>query len=134
MNPFQALILFALSLAHQDIPMDKPTTSILQNNFQGAILRNTPAKILSGSLTALLADNSPFGKVHKQGYNGLVKLTTGNNPSPFVESYAGLNLEHVNTGKRHDNRDLQFEPRRHPMELRRIGPKTFDLEALTKQS
>ncbi len=74
-----------------------------------------------------MIDNGPSPPFHRGGYNGLVEIRHDGGPSPFVPQYAGLNLEHVNNGKIYPDRDLQFEPRRHPMELRRIDERTYEL-------
>ncbi len=78
-------------------------------------------------LHAALAGNDAVGTAHKAGYNGLAELHYGNRPSPFVQSYAGLNLEHVLNGKNPETDDLRFEPRRQPMEIRKIDDQTYEL-------
>lgn len=81
---------------------------------------------------ATIVDNRPQPPLHQEGYNGLMNVgyespDGGEVRSPFVPLYAGLNLEHVLNGRAHEDRDLQFEPRRRPMELRRIDDATYEL-------
>ncbi|MSO24182.1 MAG: hypothetical protein EXQ58_13265 [Acidobacteria bacterium] len=64
---------------------------------------------------------------HAAGYNGVLSLRYDGGPSPFVPRFAGLNLEHVNNGIATADWDLQFEPRKHPMEIRRLDEKTYEL-------
>lgn len=85
------------------------------------------AEIAWGGLRAKLVGNGAAPPRHRAGYNGLMEIRRGAGPSPFVPAYAGLNLEHVNNGKNYSVRDLHFEPRRHPMELRRIDDHVFEL-------
>lgn len=80
-----------------------------------------------GDLTATIVDNAEHG-AHRAGYNGIASLRhrTGTR-SLFVEKYAGLNLEHIVSGVGENNRDIFFEPRVAPMELRKISDRTFEL-------
>jgi hypothetical protein len=80
-----------------------------------------------GKLVAQLINNLAAPPEHAAGYNGLASIRYDGGPSPFVPRFAGLNLEHVNNGVATADRDLQFEPRKHPMELRRLDDKTYEL-------
>lgn len=80
-----------------------------------------------GKLVAQLGTNQAFAPEHAEGYNGILSIRHDGGPSLFVPRFAGLNLEHVNTGVSFAEKELQFEPRKHPMQLRRIGEKTFEL-------
>ncbi len=84
-------------------------------------------EVRRGALSAVLVDNREHPPHHRAGYNGLAEIRIDGGPSPFVPAYAGLNLEHVNNGRIYSDRNLQFEPRRHPMELRRIDAHTYEL-------
>ncbi len=80
-----------------------------------------------GDLTATLVDNAGHGE-HRAGYNGIASLRHRTSTrSLFVEKYAGLNLEHIFSGVGEDHRDVFFEPRVSPMELRKIDDDTFEL-------
>lgn len=85
------------------------------------------AEVRWGKLTAQLVDNRVHGPVHREGYNGVKDLSYDGAPSPFVPAVSGLNLEHVNNGAIYADRKLQFEPRNHPMELRRLDATTYEL-------
>ncbi|MEK6234131.1 MAG: hypothetical protein N2C14_05435 [Planctomycetales bacterium] len=64
---------------------------------------------------------------HRAGYSGLASLTHAKRrANVFVPSYAGLNFEHIHDGTTQP-RDVLFEPRRFPMELRIIDPFTAEL-------
>jgi hypothetical protein len=80
-----------------------------------------------GKLAAQLVNNLAAPPEHAAGYNGLLSLRYDGGASPFVPRFAGLNLEHVNNGVATADRDLQFEPRKHAMEIRRLDEKTYEL-------
>ncbi len=81
----------------------------------------------AGDLTAIIGDNAAHGQ-HRAGYNGLWSLQhrTGSR-SLFVPGVAGLNLEHIISGKGEADRDVFFEPRRSPMELRQVSDAEAEL-------
>jgi hypothetical protein len=99
----------------------------------------------AGDLTAVVGDNAADG-AHRAGYNGLWSLTHRTEPANvFVPAVAGLNLEHIFDGDRHDTGDARrifFEPRYAPMTLRRLSDQeaelhqpptpTFHLESWTR--
>jgi hypothetical protein len=65
---------------------------------------------------------------HRAGYNGLWWLSLpGAEESVFLPEVAGVNIEHVFDGWQGTERDLYFEPRQHPIELRRLGPSEAEL-------
>jgi hypothetical protein len=58
---------------------------------------------------------------HREGYSGLASLTRrGQDRNLFVPMYAGLNFEHIHDGTVQP-REILFEPRQAPMEIRRAG-------------
>jgi hypothetical protein len=64
---------------------------------------------------------------HRGGYSGVASLTHADrNENLFVPSYAGLNFEHIHDGTVQE-RDVLFEPRRTPMEIRCIDRHTVEL-------
>lgn len=64
---------------------------------------------------------------HRAGYSGLASLKrVGQTRNLFVPSYAGLNFEHIHDGTTQD-RDVLFEPRNAPMELRVVDEYTVEL-------
>ena len=81
---------------------------------------------------AVIVDNSAVDdevlKGHRAGYSGLALLRRDGHPrNLFVESYAGLNFEHILSGVAPKDSREQFEPRRHPMELRSINANAVEL-------
>ena len=64
---------------------------------------------------------------HREGYSGVASLTRrGQDRNLFVPMYAGLNYEHIHDGTV-QARDVLFEPRRAPMEIRQAGEHTAEL-------
>ena len=86
------------------------------------------ARIQAGTLPALVADNSAYGKFHRQGYSGVSELYHGSSKrNLFVPAYAGLNYEHIFSGDSASYGWNIFEPRRAPIRLRRLGEKKVEL-------
>lgn len=84
--------------------------------------RTGPATLTAGELKAVFIDNSAFGENHRAGYNGIAELYhTAQESSLFVPFYAGFNIEHIFAG---DSLHELFEPRRHPMHLKRIDERS----------
>lgn len=98
-----------------------------------------------GDLTAIIGDNSAADG-HRGGYNGLWSLThRTESTNLFVPAVAGLNLEHIFDGDKHDSDDsgtIFFEPRHAPMTFRKLSDveaelhqpptPTFHLESWTR--
>ena len=64
---------------------------------------------------------------HRAGYSGVASLThRRRDANLFVPFYAGLNFEHIHDGTVQP-RDILFEPRQAPMEIRRIDAYTAQL-------
>ena len=98
-----------------------------------------------GDLTAIIGDNAAAGD-HRAGYNGLWSLKHRTEPTNlFVPGVAGLNLEHIFDGDKHDSDDsskIFFEPRYAPMTFRKLSDveaelhqpptPTFHLESWTR--
>lgn len=81
---------------------------------------------------AVIVDNSAVDdevlQDHRAGYSGLALLRREGHPrNLFVNQYAGLNFEHILSGVTPQGSREQFEPRRHPMELRSIGEHVVEL-------
>jgi hypothetical protein len=73
-----------------------------------------------GPVCIVLADNEAFGPDHRAGYNGVASLThESRKRNVFVPLYAGLNFELIHDGTK-VSRDRMMEPRRAPMELRKV--------------
>lgn len=84
-----------------------------------------------GSVRAVIVNNDPVDDDvlpgHRGGYSGVASLTRRErDENLFVPSYAGLNFEHIHDGTL-EARDILFEPRRAPMEIRQTGEHTAEL-------
>ena len=84
-----------------------------------------------GPLEAVIVDNSAVDDAvlprHRGGYHGLASLKhTQQQRNIFVPAYAGLNFEHIHDGTTQP-REILFEPRFAPMELRAIDDHTAEL-------
>ncbi|HPO13465.1 MAG TPA: hypothetical protein PLI09_08475 [Candidatus Hydrogenedentes bacterium] len=82
----------------------------------------------SEGLRCIIGNNAQMDK-HNARYNGVFCITApGATESPFVQDYAGLNLEHYFDARpRLSDRDLFFEPRVAPMSFARINNTTAEL-------
>jgi hypothetical protein len=68
---------------------------------------------------------------HREGYSGVASLTRrGQERNLFVPLYAGLNYEHIHDGTV-QTRDVLYEPRRAPMEIRQADVHTAELHQPT---
>jgi hypothetical protein len=92
----------------------------------------TPYAVLArGDVEAVVVDHRAVDddllRGHRGGYAGLALLRHARRrENLFVPAYAGLNFEHIHDGTVQP-RDVLFEPRNAPMELRRIDEHTVDL-------
>lgn len=84
-----------------------------------------------GDVEAVIVDNRAVSDAvlpgHAAGYHGVAALRhVRQQRSLFVPTYSGLNFEHIHDGTV-QSRDVLFEPRRAPMELRVIGESVVEL-------
>jgi hypothetical protein len=84
-----------------------------------------------GSVEAVVVDNRAVDDDvlpgHRAGYSGVASLKhTKRQENLFVPLYAGLNFEHIHDGTVRE-RNVLFEPRNWPMELRAIDEHTAEL-------
>ncbi len=84
-----------------------------------------------GDVEAIVVDNAAVNdevlQDHKAGYSGVAILRHKKRAENlFVPNYAGLNYEHIHDGTTQD-RDVLFEPRKAPMELRVLGEHAVEL-------
>lgn len=77
----------------------------------------------------VVGDNEPWGEQHGKRYNGVFLLEMpGMAATPFVASYAGLNLEHYfDLGPRNADDQVFFEPRRAPMTFTQLDAHSAEL-------
>lgn len=88
----------------------------------------TPSVTLRrGPVTAVITDHSPLDAGHHAGYSGVASLVHRAPPDNlFVPLHAGLNFELMFDGTEQP-RDVMFEPRRAPMELRLVSRSVVEL-------
>ena len=92
----------------------------------------TPYVVLTrGDVEAVVVDHRAVDddvlRGHRAGYGGLAVLRHARRrENLFVPAYAGLNFEHIHDGTTRA-REVLFEPRNAPMELRRIDEHTVEL-------
>ena len=84
-----------------------------------------------GDVRAVIVNNEPVDDEvlpgHRGGYSGVASLThRAQDRNLFVPFYAGLNFEHIHDGTVKP-RDILFEPRQAPMQIRRIDEYTAEL-------
>lgn len=84
-----------------------------------------------GAVEAVIVDNAAVNDetlpAHRAGYSGVASLKHAQRPENlFVPDYAGLNFEHIHDGTTQP-REILFEPRHAPMQLRVIDEHTCEL-------
>jgi hypothetical protein len=85
----------------------------------------------AGDLTAIIGDNAAYDD-RRPSYNGIHRLVHRTKPDTSLFGIAGLNLEHIFDGDKDlldlaGDRKVFFEPRHHPMELRKLLPTEAEL-------
>ena len=100
----------------------KPAKSETENSYM--ILERS-------GVQAVIVNNDPVDNEvlpgHRGGYSGVASLTHDKQSGNlFVPAYAGLNFEHIHDGTVHP-REILFEPRNAPMEIKRIDDNTVEL-------
>lgn len=129
------LVGFVSPVQSQEIPriraQEAPRTTLANNaqSFQKSPYDYVVLK--RGGIEAIVVNNAAVDNSvlpgHRGGYSGLASLKRlGQTGNLFVPSYAGLNFEHIHDGTTRE-RDVLFEPRNAPMELRVIDQNTVEL-------
>lgn len=112
-EPLPALTTMSDPLIRYSVP-DLPYCTLTRGDITAVIVNNQSV------------DDEVLGE-HREGYSGVAKLTHQSAPENlFVPNYAGLNFEHIHDGSVR-TRDVLYEPRRSPMELRVIDAQTCEL-------
>lgn len=109
-----------------------PKLTSLENPAVRYRVPNEPYVVLRrAGVEAVVVDNSAVDDEvlpgHRGGYSGVASLKSkSRQENLFVPFYAGLNFEHIHDGTVKD-REILFEPRNAPMELRWIDAHTVEL-------
>ncbi len=106
-------------------------TSLSRPDLKWTVPDNGYHVLKRGDVRAVIVDNGAVDDHilpgHRAGYSGVASLTHAKqDASLFVPPYAGLNYEHIHDGTTQP-RDVLFEPRRAPMQLRVIDQHTVEL-------
>jgi len=125
------LTLAASSLAASVVTAAESRTTLGDKTLVYAVPKTGYHVLKRGDVTAVVVDNGEVDDStlpgHRAGYSGVASLTHAKrSDNLFVPSYAGLNYEHIHDGTNQE-RDVLFEPRRAPMELRIVSPTIVDL-------
>jgi hypothetical protein len=108
-----------------------PRTSLSQGKGDWTISKSAYAVLKRQGVEMTIVTNQAVDDEqlpdHRAGYSGIAQLRhTQRQANLFVPSYAGINYEHIHDGTT-QSRDVLFEPRRAPMELRLINEHCVDL-------
>ncbi|MBL4884704.1 MAG: hypothetical protein JKY95_09250 [Planctomycetaceae bacterium] len=129
---FRFLLLAFLAMPLTVLGGELPKLTSLSN---ASIKYKVPAKhyviLRHNDIEAIIADNNAINddvlSNHRSGYSGVVSLKhTKQKRNIFVPGIAGLNYEHIHDGTTQE-RNILFEPRNAPMELRVINDRTAEL-------
>jgi hypothetical protein len=108
-----------------------PATSLGNASVRYTVPDKPYVVLKHGGLEALVVDNRAVDDAvlpgHRAGYHGVAVLRHARQPhNLFVPAYAGLNFEHIHDGTVKP-REVLFEPRHVPMELRVLNDRTAEL-------
>jgi len=127
-----AFLLVCLGVCSSICGEELPRLTTLSNPSQSFKTATKPYVVMRrGEVRVVVVNNEAVDDEilpgHRAGYSGIASLTHTERPKNiFVPAYAGLNYEHIHDGTRRD-RDVLFEPRRAPMELRIVSPHICEL-------
>jgi hypothetical protein len=131
----RSLVVIALALflmCTETVASQAPGRTTLAASSIRFTVPDKPYVILArGDVEAVVVDNRAVDDAvlprHRAGYGGLAVLRHARRrENLFVPAYAGLNFEHIHDGTTRA-REVLFEPRNAPMELRRIDEHTVEL-------
>jgi hypothetical protein len=128
-----AIVLAAWLIAAQTTVGAEPAPrTSLANPAVSFRVAEKPYVVLERSgIRAIVVDNRAVDDEvlpgHRAGYSGLASLSHAKRPAnAFVPAFAGLNFEHIHDGTVRE-REVLFEPRNAPMQLRVIDQYTCEL-------
>jgi hypothetical protein len=118
--------LAALAAADND-----PRTTLSDPSIKFTVPDKPYVVLRRGAIEAVIADNRAVDDAvlpgHRAGYHGLASLKHDKQRrNLIVPAYAGLNFEHIHDGTV-QKREILFEPRNAPMQLRVIDQRTAEL-------
>ena len=124
-----ATLITAAMVAAADEP--PPLTTLSNPSLVYTVPEKPYVVLRRAKVEAVIVDNRAADDEvlpgHRAGYAGVASLKhEQRRENLFVPSYAGLNFEHIHDGTVQD-REILFEPRNAPMELRVIDPHTVEL-------
>lgn len=131
-NFLSLTLIFAANALAADAALAEDSLTTLGNSQIKYTVPDSEYHVLKrGDVTAVVVDNREVDDEtltgHRAGYSGVASLTHKDRTSNlFVPSYAGLNYEHIHDGTTRD-RDILFEPRRAPIELRVVNENIVEL-------
>ena len=116
-----------------DVAADQPTglTTLADSSKKFPAAAKSYVVLQRRDVEAVIADNRAVDDDilphHRAGYSGVASLKHAKHrENLFVPNYAGLNYEHIHDGTTQP-RDVLFEPRKTPIELRVIDEHTVEL-------
>jgi hypothetical protein len=126
------LIAAILLMGMGAIAAEEPGRTTLSEPSTRYMVPEKPYVVLArGDVEALVVDHRAVDDAvlpgHRAGYSGVAVLRHARRrENLFVPAYAGLNFEHIHDGTTRP-REVLFEPRNTPMELRRVDGHTVEL-------
>ena len=132
MRPLTPVVAIVLALLLSDVAhTEDGRTTLTRTDIHFEVPDDGYCILERGDVRAVIVDNRAVDDValtgHRAGYSGVASLThKSQSHNCFVPAYAGLNYEHIHDGTTQE-RDILFEPRRAPMELRVINDHTVEL-------
>lgn len=128
LSAFTMVSLLAVALKANEV---SPITTIHQNNGDWKLPAKDYVILRRGDVQIVVVNNEAVDDDilpgHRAGYSGVARIShKRQSDNLFVPNYAGLNYEHIHDGKTRD-RDILFEPRKLPIQLRRIHEHAVEL-------
>ena len=124
-----ALVLLLAGGAAADEPPRR--TSLSDRSVRYRVPRKAYVVLRRGGVGAVVVNNEAVDDAvlpgHKAGYSGVADLRgAGRRANYFVPAYGGLNFEHIHDGTV-QKREVLYEPRHAPMQLRALDAHTAEL-------
>jgi hypothetical protein len=129
--PIGAVAWLALGCASAGAAESPPRTSLANPAVHYEVPKQPYVVLKRAAVEAVVVDHRAVDDAvlpgHRAGYSGIASLRHARRPQNlFVPAVAGLNFEHIHDGTV-QSREVLFEPRNAPMELRVVDPFTAEL-------